>query len=166
NPFNWRGFFDFGCGPLGDMACHLLGAVNMALMLGAPKSVEVLKQEGKSSFAFPKKSVTVFEFPARKNMSPVKVFWHDASTGPAYRPEGIPESEPLIAGPGALGRPPLPPAGARPGGGARKGGPPPPGFANREGVVWVGDKGIMTTDTYGANVRLLPEARHKEYKAP
>src|SRR5262245_3626645 len=29
NPFNWRGFFDFGCGALGDMACHILGSVNM-----------------------------------------------------------------------------------------------------------------------------------------
>ena len=30
-PFNWRGFYDFGCGALGDMACHILGAPNMAL---------------------------------------------------------------------------------------------------------------------------------------
>jgi hypothetical protein len=165
-PFNWRGFFDFGCGPLGDMACHLLGAVNMALLLGAPTSVEVLKQEGKSAFAFPKKSVTVFEFPARKNMSPVKVFWYDASTGPAFRPQGIPEAEPLIGGEGAFGRQPMP-AGSRPGGAARRpGAGPPAGFANREGVVFIGDKGILTTDTYGASVRLLPEARHKEYKLP
>jgi predicted dehydrogenase len=173
-PFNWRGFFDFGCGPLGDMACHLLGAVNMALLLGAPTSVEVIKQEGKSSFAFPKKSVTVFEFPARKNMAPVKIYWYDASTGPAYRPKGIPEEEPLIGGADALGRRP---AGGPPPGAGAPGGPPAPrpggpdaarraGFANREGVVFVGDKGIMTTDTYGGGVRLLPESRHKEYEAP
>ena len=37
-PFNWRGFYDFGCGALGDMACHILGAPNMALQLGAPTS--------------------------------------------------------------------------------------------------------------------------------
>ena len=35
-PFNWRGFYDFGCGALGDMACHILGAPNLALRLGAP----------------------------------------------------------------------------------------------------------------------------------
>ena len=41
-PFNWRGFYDFGCGALGDMACHILGAPNMALKLeGPPTSVEV-----------------------------------------------------------------------------------------------------------------------------
>jgi predicted dehydrogenase len=68
NPFNWRGFFDFGCGALGDMACHILGAPNMALRLGAPTSVEVIKKEGTSSFMFPKKSVTRFDFPARGAM--------------------------------------------------------------------------------------------------
>ncbi|MEK7408777.1 MAG: Gfo/Idh/MocA family oxidoreductase [Acidobacteriota bacterium] len=189
-PFNWRGFFDFGCGPLGDMACHLLGAVNMALMLGAPTSVEVIKQEGKSSFAFPKKSVTVFEFPARRNMSPVKIYWYDAASGPMYRPEGIPESEPLIGGAGAFGRAPAMPGvrpgggpprapGAVPGGAGTPGAPAGPGgqgrapgrfgpggFAGREGVVYVGDKGTITTDTYGASVRLLPESRHKDYKPP
>ena len=38
-PFNWRGWFDFGCGALGDMACHILGAPNLALRLTAPTSV-------------------------------------------------------------------------------------------------------------------------------
>ncbi len=77
-PFNWRGFFDFGCGALGDMACHILGAPNMALMLGAPSSVEVIKQEGKNDLTFPKSSVTRFEFPARRSMPAVKLFWYDA----------------------------------------------------------------------------------------
>ena len=52
-PFNWRGFYDFGCGALGDMACHILGAPNMALKLGAPTSVECIKKEGASNFMFP-----------------------------------------------------------------------------------------------------------------
>ena len=38
------------------------------------------------------------------------------------------------------------------------------GMAPREGVVFVGDKGFLTTDTYGASVRLLPQARHDAYK--
>src|ERR1041385_6983757 len=103
NPFNWRGFFDFGCGALGDMACHILGSVNMALLLGAPTSVEVISQEGKSPFQFPKKSVTRFEFPARGNMPPVKVFWYDARSDAAYHPPNLPEGEPLIGGPGSFG---------------------------------------------------------------
>ena len=74
--------FDYGCGALGDMACHILGAPNMALMLGAPTSVECIMQEGKSSFMFPKKSVIRFDFPQRGNMPPVKIFWHDGMKEP------------------------------------------------------------------------------------
>ena len=76
-PFNWRGFFDFGCGALGDMACHILGAPNLALKLGTPTSVECIKKEGTSAFQFPKSSVIRFDFPARGNMPPVKLYWHD-----------------------------------------------------------------------------------------
>src|SRR3954453_19997912 len=76
-PFNWRGFYDFGCGALGDMACHILGAPNMALKLGAPTSVECVHKEGASDFMFPKAAVIRFDFPARENMPPVKIFWHD-----------------------------------------------------------------------------------------
>jgi hypothetical protein len=198
NPFNWRGFFDFGCGPLGDMACHILGAVNMALMLGAPKSVEVLKQDGKSPFAFPKHSITVFEFPARHNMPPVKVYWYDAlSTYPnPYKPAGVPDGEPIIGGAGAFGPVTTAAGGGRGGGGrgsapgaaaaagaapaavtgASPGGAPAvivPGRGGRgggggiqEGAIFVGDKGMMTTDTYGAGVRLLPLERHNAYRPP
>ena len=47
-PFNWRGFYDFGCGALGDMACHILGAPNMALQLGAPTSVECIRRKARA----------------------------------------------------------------------------------------------------------------------
>ena len=76
-PFNWRGFYDFGCGALGDMACHILGAPNMALRLGAPTSVECIKKEGASPFMFPKASTIKFDFPARGNMPPVTIYWYD-----------------------------------------------------------------------------------------
>src|ERR1035438_5217072 len=62
-PFNWRGFYDFGCGALGDMACHILGAPNLALKLGVPTSVECIHKEGASDFMFPKKSTIRFDFP-------------------------------------------------------------------------------------------------------
>ena len=45
-PFNWRGFFDFGCGALGDMACHILGAPNLALKLGSAHQ-RGMHQEGR-----------------------------------------------------------------------------------------------------------------------
>ena len=45
-PFNWRGFYDFGCGALGDMACHILGAPNLALQTGRAHQRRV-HQEGR-----------------------------------------------------------------------------------------------------------------------
>jgi hypothetical protein len=60
------------------MACHILGAPNMALRLGAPTSVECIRQDGGSRIYFPAKSVVRFDFPARGSMPPVKIFWYDA----------------------------------------------------------------------------------------
>jgi predicted dehydrogenase len=91
-PHNWRGFPDFGCGAIGDMACHILGTPNMALMLTAPTSVECVKQEGKGKYTFPQQSVIRFDFPARGPMPPVKVFWHDGlKSRPAI--EGVANDE-------------------------------------------------------------------------
>jgi hypothetical protein len=91
-PGNWRGFYDFGCGALGDMACHILGAPNLALQLGAPTSVECIQKEGPSDFMFPAKSVIRYDFPARGSMPPVKLFWHDGLKETPKIP-GVPEGE-------------------------------------------------------------------------
>ena len=163
-PFNWRGFCDFGCGSIGDMACHILGAPNMALMLGSPTSVEVIKVEGRNSLTYPKSSVTRFEFPARGSMAPLALYWYDAQKGAAYRPKELPSGEQLIAGPGAFGENAHMAPGTTVGAGGALAVDADPVQSN--GAVFVGDKGYLTTDTYGANVRLLPESRHKAYKLP
>lgn len=93
-PFKWRGFFDFGCGALGDMACHILGTPNMALRLTAPTSVECLSQEGTSERTFPLKSVIRYDFPARGSMPAVKIFWHDGMKAVPEIP-GVPAGEKL-----------------------------------------------------------------------
>ena len=102
------------------MACHILGAPNLALRLTAPTSVECIKKEGTSSFMFPKKSTIKFDFPARGNMPPVKIFWYDGlKETPKF--DGVPEGELLgdlpsprrmgggRAGRGQGQRPPAPP---------------------------------------------------------
>jgi len=91
-PHNWRGFPDFGCGAIGDMACHIMGTPNMALRLTHAISVETIFQEGKSKYTFPKKQVIRFDFPARGSMPPVSVYWHD---GMEKQPElkGVPVGE-------------------------------------------------------------------------
>jgi predicted dehydrogenase len=91
-PIKWRGFPEFGCGAVGDMACHILGTPNMALRLTAPVSVECIFQEGKGKYTFPKKSVLRWDFPARGKMPPVSIFWHD---GMQKQPDipGVPAGE-------------------------------------------------------------------------
>ncbi len=185
-PFSWRGFFDFGCGALGDMACHILGAPNMALMLGSPTSVECIRQEGKSTFAYPKKSVIKFEFAARNNMPPVTIYWYDGMTGPPDRPKGLDEAE--LLGDLPRQRPAGAPApgagqgagGGQGGGGARRAAGTPTGAdvsnqvsarmaqasPSSNGSLFVGDKGFITTGTYGENTRLVPSDKMKDYKMP
>ena len=61
------------------------------------------------------------------------------------------------------GRPEVAAAGAEP---ARPAGAPARRPDQANGAVFIGEKGILTTDTYGANVRLLPAARMTEYRLP
>jgi predicted dehydrogenase len=87
-PFNWRGWWDFGTGALGDMACHILDPVNWGLLLRYPTSVECVSQEGKNNQTAPNKSIIRYEFPARPNMPPVTVYWYDGGNMPP-RPKEI-----------------------------------------------------------------------------
>jgi hypothetical protein len=128
-PYNWRGFLDFGTGQIGNWATHTAGPVHTALMLGAPTSVEAIKEVGKSGITYPDHGVVLLEFPARGDMPPVKVYYHDSSrsTDPdLYHVPGmenetiLPPMNNLVADKGRGG------GGGRGGGrGARGGGAPP-----------------------------------------
>ena len=78
-PYNWRGFWDFGTGQVGNWATHTAGPVHTALMLGAPSSVECIAQVTPSKLTFPVRGVVRLDFPARGAMPPVKVFFHDST---------------------------------------------------------------------------------------
>jgi predicted dehydrogenase len=91
-PRKWRGFPDFGCGAIGDMACHIMGTPNMAMRLGAPTSVECIKKIGPSKSMYPKQTVMRFDFPARGAMPAVKVFWYD-SLKEQLKFDGVPAGE-------------------------------------------------------------------------
>jgi predicted dehydrogenase len=169
-PFNWRGWFDFGCGALGDMACHILGAPNMALMLGSPTSVECVSQEGKNNITFPNKSVIRFDFAARHNMPAVKIFWYDGIQDAPFRPAGLGADEILGDLPRKTAAASAAPVAPR----------PVPQDANARhdaevarristgsnGSLFVGSKGLITTGTYGENTRLLPAEKMDDYKFP
>ena len=79
HPSDWRSWVDFGTGTLGDMGCHLLDGAFWALKLSEAKkfSIECLQQVGGTDEKFPQDNILKWEFPARGNMPPVKVFAHD-----------------------------------------------------------------------------------------
>ncbi|MGH9630222.1 MAG: hypothetical protein ACRD7E_18050 [Bryobacteraceae bacterium] len=78
-PYNWRGFYDFGTGQIGNWATHAAGPVQTALQLGAPASIERTAVVGESKITFPDRAVIRLDFPARGGMPPVKVYYHDSS---------------------------------------------------------------------------------------
>ncbi|HWD21403.1 MAG TPA: Gfo/Idh/MocA family oxidoreductase [Verrucomicrobiae bacterium] len=80
-PFNWRGWLDFGTGALGDMACHTVNWPFRALKLGYPTEVEA-SSSGINSEMYPDKSSIRFEFPAREGMPPVTFHWYDGGNKP------------------------------------------------------------------------------------
>jgi predicted dehydrogenase len=90
-PFKWRGWWDFGTGALGDIGCHSFDPIFRALKLGHPGSVE-----GSSSRVneetYPLASTITYQFPARGDMPPVKLFWYDGGLRPP-RPEELEEDE-------------------------------------------------------------------------
>jgi predicted dehydrogenase len=88
-PFRWRGWWDFGTGALGDIACHSMDACFWVLDLGYPTRIE---PESTKLFAetAPACSRITYHFAAKGNRPEVKVVWRDGSLYPP-RPREVPE---------------------------------------------------------------------------
>ena len=86
-PFNWRGWWDFGTGALGDIGCHALSPVFKALKLGPPTSVEAVSTLVNKE-TYPVASAVHYEFAARGDMPPVKLTWYDGGMRPP-RPDEL-----------------------------------------------------------------------------
>lgn len=130
-PFNWRGWWDYGTGALGDMACHLMEAPFSVLGLGYPEAVECSVgsiytgafQRGYFPESGPPSSHIVLRFPEKDGRLAVKMHWMDGGIKPE-RPEELGPNE--IMGDG------------------------------NSGAILVGSKGKMMCSEYGYNPRLLP----------
>ena len=104
-PWNFRGWWDFGTGALGDMACHILHPVFKALKLGYPTKVEGSSTLLLSDSA-PSAQRVKLTFPARDNMPKVgmpevEVHWYDGGLMPT-RPAGLPAGKNLNDAGGAV----------------------------------------------------------------
>ena len=85
HPLSWRGFYDFGTGPLGDMGCHILDPSFYALDLGHPTSVQAATTHNDPAVAaetYPRACVVNYQFPARGDKPPVKLTWYDGRLKP------------------------------------------------------------------------------------
>lgn len=99
-PFAWRGWWDYGSGAIGDIACHLMDAGFWALDLRYPTAVSAESSEVNNE-SFPKWSIITLEFAARGKRSPVKVVWHDGGKMP-QRPKDLEQGRELYKACGSV----------------------------------------------------------------
>jgi len=136
-PWNWRGWWDFGTGALGDMACHILDPVFKALMLQYPTAVEGSSTQINTESAPTAEKVTYW-FPRRDNlpkvgMPEVKITWYDGGMLPE-RPIELADGEPMGNSSG--------------------------------GVIFYGTKGKIMCGSSAANPTLLPSSEMAHFNEP
>lgn len=81
--FKWRGFFDFGTGAFGDMACHTMNLPFRGLNLGRVLSAECIRIEGKANDTYPSKSIVKLIYAARGSKPAVTLYWYDGELKPS-----------------------------------------------------------------------------------
>jgi predicted dehydrogenase len=129
-PFVWRGWYDFGCGALGDMGQYSFDTIFRVLKLEAPTSVEASSTERHAEM-FPQAAIIHFHFPARGDLPPVKLTWYDGGLKPP-RPDELESDRPL----------------------------------GEEGLLFMGDRGMILCGFNGRRPQLIPEAKMKAYRQP
>ncbi len=139
-PFNWRGWYDFGAGALGDMGCHIIDPVFWSLALAAPTKVWYDGPPPKPE-TFPAWETITYEFAGTPYTADrtIRVKWYDGKRD---------------------GTPNLPPADLAQLPGAEK--------LPANGSLFIGEKGVLLCEHGGPRAvpRLLPEDRFVGYPIP
>jgi len=81
HPWNFRGWWQFGTGALGDMGCRHFNIPKKALKLGHPTRISATSTRVSDETA-PLASIVTWEFPAREGMPPLKAVWYDGGIIP------------------------------------------------------------------------------------
>ena len=89
----WRCWYDFGMGALGDWGAHIIDTAHQFLNLGLPYEVDPVKLEGHNAFFFPMSTTLSFKFPKRDTMPPVEIMWYDGVNNIPQVPEGFGNTE-------------------------------------------------------------------------
>lgn len=84
----WRCWYDFGMGALGDWGAHIMDAVHQFLDLGLPYEIDPVKVTGWNPFFFPQSETLVYKFPARGDMPPLDLTWYDGQDNIPPLPKG------------------------------------------------------------------------------
>lgn len=139
----FRGWYDFGSGPIGDMGNYSMFQIFKILKLAAPVSVEAsrsqyweiidnLWQKQINAVSFPRACTIRFEFPARAGMPPVALYWYDGGIRPP-KPEELEQDGQDMP---------------------------------EEGLLFVGDKGKILCGFTGTDPRIIPKRKMQAYKQP
>lgn len=155
HPHEWHGWHDFGNGSLGNMGCHVLDGVYWSLKLEHPTRIEVEEMFGGGDERYPTGTRIRWDFPARAEMPAVKVYWYDGRIGEGDTGDGN-----KAAPRGPRGPRNLPPLVAE----LQKQYPEEKFEPN--GTLYIGEKGILYTGTYGGNLRIIPQKQMQETPTP
>ncbi len=89
----WRCWYDFGLGALGDWGAHILDTAHQFLDLGLPYEINPIKLEGHNPFFYPMSTTLMFRFPKRGKMPALDITWYDGVNNIPSVPDGYGVSE-------------------------------------------------------------------------
>jgi len=142
----WRCWFDFGMGALGDWGAHILDTAHQFLNLGLPYEVSPAKLSGHNNFFYPMSTTLSFKFPKRGKMPKVNIMWYD----------GVDNLPPIPKGYGVQGLDPnIPPP---------SNGPVKEAKLNPGKIIYTKDL-TFKGGSHGSTLSIIPEERAKEMES-
>ena len=156
HPHSWHGWYDFGNGSIGNMGCHVLDGVYWALKCEHPDSIEVEHLRGGSDERYPMGSRVRWDIPARADMPALKVYWYE---GLNPTTTGRPQGNLRAARGDDRNFPKLLLE-------LREKYPDEELDAGDSGTLYVGEKGIIYTGTYGNKMHIVPWDKMNQTPAP